>query len=178
MIKCLGKGFNKLLEYAEKSKLYDYAKNCIILSQTYYYCEENDKNKIYLLEEIKSNKWLKSPEFWRGFIDIMIKNEFERLETDTNIPFLTSYKNKNVTDDIKSKFNDVVFSQLLAYITNMVCFISDKRIALKISDEFVKKYDYLSNTNIDTLFGIISKDKEEIEKLRKEYDQSLEQNII
>ena len=178
LIKCLGKAFNKILENAEKNKLYDFAKNCIILSQTYYYCQENEKDKIYVLEEIKNNKWLKSPQFWRGFIDAMITNEFERLEADTHIPFLASIKTNNMSDDLKSKFNDVIFSQLLAYITNMICFISDKRIIIKISDEFIKKYNYLSNSNLDTLFGIISKDKEEIEKLRKEYDESLEKNLI
>ena len=42
----------------------------------------------------------------------------------------------------------------------------------------LKNIIYLSNSNLDTLFGIISKDKEEIEKLRKEYDESLEKNLI
>jgi len=178
LIKCLGKAFNKLLDFAEKNKLYDYAKNFIILSQTYYYTEENEKNKIYLSEEIKNNKWLITPEFWRGFIDCMIKTEFERLENESNIPFLTLDKNINMSEEIKSKFNDVVFSQLLAYITNMKYFIPDKKLVLKISDEFIKKYEYLSNSNLDTLFGIISKDKEEIEKLRKEYIESNEQDKL
>ena len=170
LIKCLGKAFNKLLDYAEKNKLYDYAKNCIILSQTYFYLGENEKDKIYLSEEIKNNKWLTTPEFWRGFINCMIQLEFERLENDLDIS-LSLGKNA-MTEEIKSKFNDVVFSQLLAYITNMVYFISDKKIVLKISDEFIKKYDYLSNTNLEALFAIISKDKEEIENLRNEYNKN------
>ena len=170
LIKCLGKAFNKLLDYAEKNKLYDYAKNCIILSQTYFYLGENEKDKIYLSEEIKNNKWLTTPEFWRGSINCMIQSEFERLENDLDIS-LSLGKNA-MTEEIKSKFNDVVFSQLLAYITNMVYFISDKKIVLKISDEFIKKYDYLSNTNLEALFAIISKDKEEIENLRNEYNKN------
>jgi hypothetical protein len=170
LIKCLGKAFNKLLDYAEKNKLYDYAKNCIILSQTYFYLGENEKDKIYLSEEIKNNKWLTTSEFWRGFINCMIQLEFERLENDLDIS-LSLGKNE-MTEEIKSKFNDVVFSQLLAYITNMVYFISDKKIVLKISDEFIKKYDYLSNTNLEALFAIISKDKEEIENLRNEYNKN------
>ena len=170
LIKCLGKAFNKLLDYAEKNKLYDYAKNCIILSQTYFYLGENEKDKIYLSEEIKNNKWLTTSEFWRGFINCMIQSEFERLENDLDIS-LSLGKNA-MTEEIKSKFNDVVFSQLLAYITNMVYFISDKKIVLKISDEFIKKYDYLSNTNLEALFAIISKDKEEIENLRNEYNKN------
>ena len=171
LIKCLGKAFNKILDYAEKNKIYDHAKNCIILSQTYYYQESNEKEKIFLSEEIKNHKWLISQEFWREFIDNMIRLEFSRLENDLNLPYFSADKKMNITKEIKSKFNDVVFSQLLAYITNMIYFIPDKKIVLKISDEFVQKYNYLSNSNLDTLFGIISQDKEEIEKLRNEYNQ-------
>lgn len=171
LIKCLGKAFNKILDYAEKNKIYDHAKNCIILSQTYYYQESNEKEKIFLSEEIKNHKWLTSQEFWREFIDCMIRLEFSRLENDLNLPYFSADKKMNITKEIKSKFNDVVFSQLLAYITNMIYFIPDKKIVLKISDEFVQKYNYLSNSNLDTLFGIISQDKEEIEKLRNEYNQ-------
>ena len=171
LIKCLGKAFNKILDYAEKNKIYDHAKNCIILSQTYYYQDSNEKEKIFLSEEIKNHKWLTSQEFWREFIDCMIRLEFSRLENDLNLPYFSADKKMNITKEIKSKFNDVVFSQLLAYITNMIYFIPDKKIVLKISDEFVQKYNYLSNSNLDTLFGIISQDKEEIEKLRNEYNQ-------
>ena len=171
LIKCLGKAFNKILDYAEKNKIYDHAKNCIILSQTYYYQESNEKEKIFLSEEIKNHKWLTSQEFWREFIDCMIRLEFSRLENDLNLPYFSADKKMNITKEIKSKFNDVVFSQLLAYITNMIYFIPDKKIVLKISDECVQKYNYLSNSNLDTLFGIISQDKEEIEKLRNEYNQ-------
>ena len=171
LIKCLGKAFNKILDYAEKNKIYDHAKNCIILSQTYYYQDSNEKEKIFLSEEIKNHKWLISQEFWREFIDNMIRLEFSRLENDLNLPYFSADKKMNITKEIKSKFNDVVFSQLLAYITNMIYFIPDKKIVLKISDEFVQKYNYLSNSNLDTLFGIISQDKEEIEKLRNEYNQ-------
>ena len=171
LIKCLGKTFNKILDYAEKNKIYDHAKNCIILSQTYYYQESNEKEKIFLSEEIKNHKWLTSQEFWREFIDCMIRLEFSRLENDLNLPYFSADKKMNITKEIKSKFNDVVFSQLLAYITNMIYFIPDKKIVLKISDEFVQKYNYLSNSNLDTLLGIISQDKEEIEKLRNEYNQ-------
>ena len=171
LIKCLGKAFNKILDYAEKNKIYDHAKNCIILSQTYYYQDSNEKEKIFLSEEIKNHKWLISQEFWREFIDCMIRLEFSRLENDLNLPYFSADKKMNITKEIKSKFNDVVFSQLLAYITNMIYFIPDKKIVLKISDEFVQKYNYLSNSNLDTLFGIISQDKEEIEKLRNEYNQ-------
>ena len=181
LIKLLGKGLNKLLAHAEKNKIYKYAKNGIIISQTYFYIEENEKNKIYLSEEIKNNKWLTNPEFWNEFIQIMIQAEFDRLEKDTNFPIKKLNKKELMTEEMKSKLNDVVFSQLLSYITNMIFFIEDKKIVLKIADEFVKKYDYLSNSNLNNLYEIISKDKEEIEKLRKEYNQDnqiIKENLI
>ena len=176
LIKCLGKAFNKILDYSEKNKIYELAKNCIILSQTYYYLGADEKEKIYLSEKIKNNRWLTSQEFWKQFIDFMIKLEFVRLENDLNLPYSSLEKKMNMSNEIKNKFNDVVFSQLLAYITNMIYFIPDKKIVLKISDEFIKKYDYLSNSNLNTLFNIISQDKEEIEKLRNEYNQNKDTN--
>ena len=56
----------------------------------------------------------------------------------------------------------------------MIDFGIDKRIILTITDEFVEKYNYLSPDNLENLFSMISHDKEEIEKLRKEYTHSLE----
>ena len=56
----------------------------------------------------------------------------------------------------------------------MVDFEMDKRIIVKIVDEFLEKYSYVSEKSIDAIFGLISKDKNEIEKFRKEYNPSLE----
>ena len=176
LIELLGKAFEILLEYAEKNKLYDNAKNCIILSQTYFYNDEN--KKIYLFELIKSNKWLTNPQFWRGFIDYNLKNEFQRFEKtfyDTNF---NVELNINLTDKVKDKLNEVVFSQLLPFISNMIDFGIDKRIVLKVVDEFKEKYNYLSPSNLETLYQLISKNMEEIEILRKEYNPSLESKLI
>ena len=128
--------------------------------------------KIYLSEEIKNNKWLTNPEFWKGFIHSMIESEFQRIEIDSNLTISKINRKEPISDELKSKFNDIVFSQLLAHISNMIYFINDKKIVLNIADELIKKYDY------KTLFGIISNDKEEIEKLRKEYNQSSKENLI
>ena len=177
LIDLLGKAFNILLENAGKNKLYDNVKNCIILSQTYYYEEEKNK-KIYILEYIKSSKYLKNSHFWRNFINDMIKKEFERFEDlfpDLNINI---EKNININKKIKEKLNEVVFSQLLTYASNMTEFEIDKRIILKIIDEFVEKYNYLSETNLNTIYDLISSDKANIKKLRKEYEPSLEDELI
>ncbi len=59
---------------------YESAKNCIILSQTFY-IDDKDHNKIYLFESIIDNKWLTSTEFWYGVIECMIDQEFQKNES-------------------------------------------------------------------------------------------------
>ena len=72
-----------ILELAENEKDYENAKNCIILSQTFY-CEINKSGKKrYLFDYIKKYKWLLSLEFWEGIIDFMIKEEIKKYETIT-----------------------------------------------------------------------------------------------
>ena len=179
-IQVFGKAFNKMINMANKNEIYDYVKNCIILSQTYFYDEgeDKDKKKKYLFEEIKSNKILNNSHFWRGFIDSMLKLEFDRFKVNHAYPDYDIEKGENIPDRIKRKLDEIVFSQLLSFITNLNDFEIDKRVILKIADEFIQKYKYLSESNIESVYQIISKDKDDLEKLRKEYDASLESEII
>ena len=179
-IQVFGKAFNKMINMANKNEIYDYVKNCIILSQTYFYDEgeDKDKKKKYLFEEIKSNKILNNSHFWRGFIDSMLKLEFDRFKVNHAYPDYDIEKGENIPDRIKRKLDEIVFSQLLSFITNLNDFEIDKRGILKIADEFIQKYKYLSESNIESVYQIISKEKDDLEKLRKEYDASLESEII
>ena len=179
-IQVFGKAFNKMINMANKNEIYGYVKNCIILSQTYFYDEGEDKEKKkkYLFEEIKSNKILNNSHFWRGFIDSMLKLEFDRFKVNHAYPDYDIEKGENIPDRIKRKLDEIVFSQLLSFITNLNDFEIDKRVILKIADEFIQKYKYLSESNIESVYQIISKEKDDLEKLRKEYDASLESEII
>ena len=128
---------NLILEIAEKEKDYESGKNCIILSQTYYIEDKNDKNKkIYLIESIQDNNWLKSINFWNGIIDLMIKKEIEK-----------NYKiNKNNDENEQKKISsNAGFSQLLSYSNNMVEFKIDKDIIKHIIDKFAIKYNIEKN---------------------------------
>ena len=176
-ITTFGKAFNKLISMAKKSDIIEYVKNCIILSQTYFYLDE-DKKKRYLFEEIKSNKILNNSKFWRKFIDNVIKSEFDRFKTNHLCPDYDIEKCDKIPDIIKKKLDEIVFSQLLSFITSLSDFEMDKKVIVKITDEFFEKYKYLSQDNINSIYQIIAKDKEEIEKYRKEYDPSLESEDI
>ena len=178
-IEAFGKAFNKMINMANKDEINDCVKNCIILSQTYFYDDENEKNKkIYLFELIKTNKILNNSHYWREFIDCMIKLEFDRFKKHHSYPDYDIEKCENIPNKVKNKFDEIVFSQLLSFLTTLNDFEMDKRVILKIADEFVQKYSYLSESNIQGIYQTISKDKEEIEKLRKEYNVSLESEKI
>ncbi len=125
-----------ILEIAEKEKDYEAGKNCIILSQTYYIEDKNDKNKkVYLVESIEDNKWLKSIDFWNGIIEVMTKKEIEK---NINI----SKKSKGNCDEKEKKkiISNAGFSQLLSYANNMVEFKLEKDIIKRVIDKFSIKY--------------------------------------
>ena len=152
-VKTIEKAFNFILEEAEKNNDYDKAKNCIILSQTYYYIL--NKEKIYIFQLISNNKWLKSPSFWRAFTDFMIKQELDRT---------ASYKTQ--------KLNDILLTQLLPYVNNMIGFNMDKRIIIKIIDEISEKYKYLNEESLNTIFTLLGCNNEQVEMYRKEIKEN------
>lgn len=107
-----------ILNVAQKNNNYISAKNCVILSQTFYYLDES-KNKVYIVDKIKKHPWISSMKFWKDFILIMILKEFKKLEDMNPESKLVIAKNINVTDNIKPKIGEILFSQLLPYVGNM-----------------------------------------------------------
>ena len=168
LISLLGEGFEKVLINSKKNKLYENAKNIIILSQTYYY-EDEKKEKIYIFEFIKNNKWLKTAKFWRNFINYMLDNDLKRFD--------------KINEKDNFKLGEVVFSNLLTFASNMKSFEIDKRIIIKILDELFDKYNYVSEQNKQIIYQMIIQTNEddvniyeELTRLRKEYNESLENN--
>ena len=168
LVKDLAEILILVLQTAEKEKDYEAARNCIILSQTYYY-EDKDKDenltKKYLLEYILDYKWLRTPEFWRGLIDAMISLEIKKyMESNPDEPSLFDENNEKS----KERLSNFGFSQLLTYSNNMREFFMDERIVVKIIDEFVEKYRVQKDL-ADAIYGVISPNPEDIQKLREEY---------
>ena len=148
-IEYMSKILNKLLEYEKENKEFIYLKSCLILSQTFYYLDK-DNQKIYISNYLKNNRWITSPNFWRGFIDYILKKELNK-------------------DDLQiSNYFKVLIAQLITYINNMIEFNIDKRIIIKIVDEFLKQYNYPNKNGYGSLFFMIDEDPTVIEKLRTE----------
>ena len=153
IIEFFGRMITLILDKSKEKNNYKFIKSCIILSQTFYYIDIK-KEKIYIIDLISNNKWLKSPQFWRDFIKLSINNEFNKIKIK------------------KDNINDLLCSQLIPYIKIMKEFKIDDRIILKIVDEFILLYDNIYKFDpgfFSLLFSFINNDEKEIEKLRNEY---------
>ena len=131
-----------ILEISEREKNYEDAKNCLILSQTFYTeitiekDKKKEKYKRYLFDYIIDNKWLTSLEFWEGIIDFMIQKEIKK-----NEEILKEQISKETLEQRRDRISNIGFSQLLPYASNMMEFNLKKDIVRNIADLFVKKYD-------------------------------------
>jgi hypothetical protein len=168
LLKDLAEILNLILTTAESQNDYEAARNCMILSQTYYF-EDKDENgnvkKVYLLEYILEYKWLRTPQFWRGIIEEMTSREIKKYENlNPGKPSLFDETNEKSRESL----SNIAFSQLLPYCNNMREFFMDDRIVVKIIDEFVEKY-HIQKEWAQSIYDVINSNPEELEKLRQEY---------
>ena len=141
---------NTILDFSEKENDLEEAKNCLILSQTFF-CEitksDNKKYKYYLFNSIKKNKWLHTIEFWENLIKLMIQKEIENNE---------SSKISNKTEKQKiNTLSNIGFSQLLPYCQNMYEFGIPKKDIKTICQKFIDKYK-IKKDYADTLINNIN----------------------
>ena len=162
----------EILSVSEKVKDYNATKNCILLSQTYFVTDEKTNKKKYIFEFIKNNRWLRNCNFWRTFISNSIKSELERVILMTNGPKINFDKIDDIPKTFLPKIQEIIFSTLLPNISIMLDLDIDKRIMVKIIDEFLNKYNFLEEESINNLFVLISNDSQEISKLRNQYKEN------
>jgi len=129
LIKELSIILNKILILAEKEKNYNNAKNCLILSQTFYM--EKGDIQIYLMDFLKDNKWIHTLQFWQEIIEIEIIND--KLKFNEENPGIDRNK-------LQSKLNSVYFSKLLTFSHNMVIFNIEKKITMDLCQSLAERY--------------------------------------
>jgi hypothetical protein len=179
LIDILGKSVQMMLEESEKKNDYWMVKNCIILSQTFYYEEEDDTNKIatkkYIFEYLRKNEWLSKKDFWVEYCSWLIEEELLKIGEMLKIELNDIKNNKTFSKKISAKISDVIFSQLLPSLNNMLEITHNKMEAIEIIYLFQEKYIYFAKESAENLFNIVSKDSEEVQNLRKEYELKKEQ---
>ena len=179
LIDILGKSVQIMLEESEKRNDYWMAKNCIILSQTFYYEEEDETNKKttkkYIFEYLRKNEWLYKKDFWVGYLSWLMEEELLKVGEMFKIELNDIKNNKTFSKKITGKISDVIFSQLLPILNNMLEITHNKMDAIEIIYLFQEKYIYLAKESAENLFNIVCKDTEEVQKLRKEYELKKEE---
>jgi hypothetical protein len=157
-----------ILDAAKKKNDFTSAKNCIILSQTFYYNDESKPNKkVYILEYIKKHHWLQSMGFWKDFILSMILNEFKKLDEMNTDDKINISKNKNIPENVKPKIGEVLFSQLLPYVGNMTEINVEKKYIIKIIDDINDRYNYMGQSNIEAIYDLVCCSKEELKEIKE-----------
>ena len=176
----------KLLDNAQKINDFSIAKNCLILSQTFFFYDENDKNKkIYISNYIKKHPWLQSPRFWGDFILRQILSEFNKVEErNKGIEKMIISLRKCVPENMKPRIGEVLFSQLLPYVGNMNEVEVDKKVTIKIVDSILEKFPFIEETNKVEIYKMICaaeelpKFKEQIQNDESLKNFSLDINIV
>ena len=172
IIELIGNSFNNMLNSISINKNYEMAKLCILFSQTFYY-ENEKKEKKYIFGYIKDNEWLHTEDFWRNFIDLLILKELMKYQNTLKDNNINIFMKNNISNNISNKIEDILFCQLTPSVKNMVEFNIDKKIIVKIVEEFIHKYDYLKQDKIDNIYSLISDNKDEIKNLKEENQKEL-----
>ena len=171
LFKDLKEIFITILEISEKEKDYDSAQNCIVLSQTFFNEKTKQKKKKFLIDYIRSYKWLNTVEFWEKLMEWLIEQEITKSEE----------LNKNKSEkEKKSNIQNIAFPQIFSYSNNMVEFNIEKKDIINLVEKLCEKYEIekvMVNSIIDNVNSIEKKDtgkeddedeEEEIKHIKKE----------
>ena len=186
LIELLSEILFKILDDSKKKNNFNNAKNCLILSQTFFYYETpENKNKIYISNYLKKHPWLQSARFWGDFILTQVLAEFKKLE-DRNKggDKMNISLKKNIPENMKTRIGEVLFSQLLPYVGNMKEIEVQPKIIVKIIETILEKYPFIDEAHRNDVYKMICS-QEEVTKIKEELkndeelkDFNLDINIV
>ena len=148
----IGEIFNSMLNKVRDDNDFYCAKNCIILSQTFYI--NIDENKIYLYTKIKNNPLFKSKLFWDKFIKYSIDIG---ISYSSNVNINNTSYSSEVIEPIK--YDNIVFGQLIPLTDNMIEFGLDKDVIQELIIPIIQKYN-LSEESKNLILDILKSKKE------------------
>mgnify|MGYP002624554092 CR=1 FL=1 len=159
----MGECLNIILDMSIKNKDYEKIKNCVILSQTFYFIEENDNKKKFIFKLIEKKEFFRDEEFWKNYIDSMLIEQFKIYQKYNNLKNVDLATGKGVDMTNKnSKFSDLMFTQILPFVNNMIDFQMDKSKIIEIVEYFKDKYKYFSENDLETIMSLIESKKVDI----------------
>ena len=144
--KLFGNLFSYIIDVSRKENDYHSVEMVIILSKTYYMLMDK-KNKLYLQDIILNNECFKMKDFWEELLIYSISKEV-----------VQSNKREAIGRDdekkLKTKNDNIIFSQLLSLIDNMFDFGVEENLVKAIIEPKIKFYkveEKLSKTINDVM---------------------------
>lgn len=144
--KLFGNLFSYIINVSQKENDYHSVEMVIILSKTYYMLMDK-KNKLYLQDVILNNECFKMKDFWEELLIYSISKEV-----------VQSNKREAIGRDdekkLKTKNDNIIFSQLLSLIDNMCDFGVEENLVKAIIEPKIKFYkveEKLSKTINDVM---------------------------
>ena len=144
--KLLGDLFTYIIDVSVKESDYHSVEMVIILSNTYYITLDK-KTKLYLQDVILNHECFKSKDFWEALLIYSISKEVVQ-SNKRDAP------GKDDEKKIKTKNDNIIFSQLLSLINNMFDFGVDENLIKAIIEpklEFYKVDEKLTKTIMDII---------------------------
>ena len=143
--------FKTVINTIERDKDLHSVKNAIIISQTYYIKNENNK-KEYLFNNIKNNIIFKSKKFWEEFVEYSISKEIvTSVNNDVKNGTLLTTNNK----ESEAKKSNIAFGQIISYVDNMIEFGLDKEFIQEIIFPIITKYK-INKESIETIKSVLN----------------------
>ena len=150
----IGKLLNIILSKIERDNDYFSAKNCIILSQTFFCNHQNEK--VYLKSYIQNNQLFKSRQFWDTLIDNIIDSQLDQIEN--------------------------IFGNIYTLISNLFDFGLKEKEIKEIMEPKIKKYK-LDNKQIKDIDDLIkmkleNENQEEENKKNEKYIEEINEIYV
>ena len=154
----LGKLLNVALNKTQKDNDFFSSKNIIILSQTYYYRNENKKQ--YLQNTIYNHELLRSPKFWEDLFVYEMSKEIQKvtkIDLKNNIGLHIEFDSAIN----KAKFSNLAYGQIMTLCNNMLDFGLSPKLIYQVMEPKIKYYK-LSPELVETIISVIGLSNEEM----------------
>ena len=167
------KFFCTIINTIIRDKDFHCAKNIIILSQTYYILDNNNKKR-YLQEKIKKEKLFSSSKFWQDYLEFSIEKEIVRSVKSEAINGTLIKENQKEADDM---YANMVFAQLVPISDNMIEFGVNRKVIKEIIKPIIKHYN-MNEQSITIIDDVIHKDSERKSILLNEEIKQVDLNLL
>ena len=145
--KLLGKIIQFILKKLEIDNDIECIRYLIIMSQTYYFLDSKNKEKIYLIQYIENSELFKTKEFWILYINHVLNEELEKSASIIAV-------DREKETDKNRRINNIIFSTLITMTQNMSELYLDCQFIANIIYYFGEKYN-LNEETIEEISSVI-----------------------